>query len=107
MLRQAMIAILTNDRKLVAEISQKDNAVDRLHEAIKFYVVKVTRDSLDQPEANRAMEIMALSINLEHIGDILDKNLMELANKNANINCSFPMKAQWNWKRFTRSSSII
>ena len=81
MLRQAMIAILTNDRKLVAEISQKDNAVDRLHEAIKFYVVKVTRDSLDEPEANRAMEIMALSINLEHIGDILDKNLMELANK--------------------------
>ncbi len=81
MLRQSMTAILTNDRKLVAEVSQKDNAVDRLHEAIKFYVVKVTRDSLDEPEGRRAMEIMALSINLEHIGDIIDKNLMELANK--------------------------
>lgn len=81
MLRQAMTAMLTNDRKLVAEVSQKDNAVDRLHEAIKFYVVKVTRDSMDEPEGHRAMEIMALSINLEHIGDIIDKNLMELANK--------------------------
>lgn len=81
MLRQAMIAILTNDRQLVTEVTQQDNAVDRLHEAIKFYVVKVTRDSLDEPEGSRAMEIMALSINLEHIGDIIDKNLMELANK--------------------------
>ena len=76
-----MTAILTNDRKLVVEICRQDNAVDRLHEAIKFYVVKVTSDSLDAPEGNRAMEIMALSINLEHIGDIIDKNLMELANK--------------------------
>lgn len=25
------------------------------------------------------MEILSLSINLEHIGDIIDKNLMELA----------------------------
>jgi phosphate:Na+ symporter len=81
MLRQAMVALLNNDRKLVTEITQRDNVVDRLHEAIKLYVVKVTRGSLDDMEGRRAMEIMALSINLEHIGDIIDKNLMELANK--------------------------
>lgn len=81
MLQQTMTAILTNDRKLVAEVCQKDDAVDRLHEAIKLYVVKVTRDSLDDVEGRRAMEILSLAINLEHIGDIIDKNLMELANK--------------------------
>ena len=81
MLRRAMTALLTNDRKLVAEVTQQDNVVDRLHEAIKLYVVKVTRGSLDELEGRRAMEIMSLSINLEHIGDIIDKNLMELANK--------------------------
>jgi phosphate:Na+ symporter len=81
MLRQGMTALMTNDRKLVAEVSQRDNEVDRLHEAIKLYVVKLTRDSLDEIEGRRAMEIMTLSINLEHIGDIIDKNLMELANK--------------------------
>jgi phosphate:Na+ symporter len=81
MLRQAMTALLNNDRRLVTEVTQKDNIVDRLHEAIKLYVVKVTRGSLDDMEGRRAMEIMALSINLEHIGDIIDKNLMELANK--------------------------
>ncbi|NDU91886.1 MAG: Na/Pi cotransporter family protein [Ferrovum sp.] len=81
MLRQCMTALLTNDRKIVSEVTQQDNVVDRLHEAIKLYVVKVTRGSLDDMEGRRAMEIMALSINLEHIGDIVDKNLMELANK--------------------------
>ena len=40
MLRQAMTALMTNDRKLVAEVSRMDNIVDRLDEAIKLYVTK-------------------------------------------------------------------
>jgi phosphate:Na+ symporter len=81
MLQQTMDALMTKDRNLVSEISRNDNAVDRLHEAIKLYVVKLTRDSLDEREGRRAMEIIAFVINMEHIGDIIDKNLMELAAK--------------------------
>jgi len=58
-----------------------DNAVDKLHEAIKLYVTQITRESLDESDGRRAMEIIAFDINLEHIGDIIDKNLMELAAK--------------------------
>ncbi len=81
MLRQAMTALMNNDRKLAAEVSRMDNVVDRLDEAIKLYVTKVTRESLDDRDGRRAMEIIAFAINLEHIGDIIDKNLMELAVK--------------------------
>jgi phosphate:Na+ symporter len=81
MLRQAMPALMSNDRKLAAEVSRMDNIVDRLDEAIKLYVTKVTRESLDDRDGRRAMEIIAFAINLEHIGDIIDKNLMELAGK--------------------------
>jgi phosphate:Na+ symporter len=81
MLRKAMIALMTNDRKLAAEVSRLDNIVDRLDEAIKLYVTKMTRESLDDRDGRRAMEIISFSINLEHIGDIIDKNLMELAVK--------------------------
>jgi phosphate:Na+ symporter len=81
MLRETMIALITDDRKLVSTIERMDNTVDKLHEAIKLYVTKVTRESLDDREASRAMEIIAFAINLEHIGDIIDKNLMELAAK--------------------------
>jgi phosphate:Na+ symporter len=81
MLWKAMTALMTNDRKLAAEVSRMDNIVDRLDEAIKLYVTKVTRESLDDRDGRRAMEIISFSINLEHIGDIIDKNLMELALK--------------------------
>ncbi len=81
MLRQVMRALLTGDRALVAEVSRMDNTVDRLDEAIKLYVTRLTCDSLDDREGKRAMEIISFTINLEHIGDIIDKNLSELAGK--------------------------
>jgi phosphate:Na+ symporter len=81
MLRQAMTALMTDDRRLVAEISRTDNTVDKLDEAVKLYVTRLTRESLDERDGHRAMEIISFSINLEHIGDIIDKNLMELAQK--------------------------
>lgn len=81
MLRKVMAALSTNDRALVDEVSKTDNSVDRLDEAIKLYVTKLTRGSLDENEGRRAMEIISFAINLEHIGDIIDKNLSELATK--------------------------
>jgi phosphate:Na+ symporter len=81
MLRNVMTALMTNDRDLVAQVSRTDNAVDRLDEAIKLYVTKLTRGSLDEREGRRAMEIISFAINLEHMGDIIDKNLSELAAK--------------------------
>ena len=81
MLLQGMTALMTDDRRLVAEVSRMDNAVDKLDEAVKLYVTRLTRESLDERDGHRAMEIIAFSINLEHIGDIIDKNLMELAQK--------------------------
>ena len=81
MLQKVMTALETNNRALVAEVSRMDDSVDRLDEAIKLYVTKLTRGSLDDREGRRAMEIISFSINLEHIGDIIDKNLSELAAK--------------------------
>ena len=81
MLRKVMAAMMNNDRSLVDQVSRMDNSVDSLDEAIKLYVTKLTRGSLDEHEGHRAMEIISFTINLEHIGDIIDKNLNELAAK--------------------------
>jgi phosphate:Na+ symporter len=81
MLTKVMTAIMANDRKLAGEVSKADNIVDRLTEAIKLYIAKLTRGSLDEREGRRAMEIVSFAINLEHIGDIIDKSLCELAVK--------------------------
>jgi phosphate:Na+ symporter len=81
MLRKVMTAMMTGDRALVDQVSKMDNGVDGLDEAIKLYITKLTRGSLDEREGKRAMEIISFAINLEHIGDIIDKNLSELATK--------------------------
>jgi phosphate:Na+ symporter len=81
MLRDVMAALMNNDRALVSKVSRLDNVVDRLNEAIKLYITKLTREALDEREGHRAMEIVSFIINLEHIGDIIDKNLSELAAK--------------------------
>jgi phosphate:Na+ symporter len=81
MLRNVMAAMMTNDRALVDQVSRMDNIVDGLDEAVKLYITKLTRGSLDEREDRRAMEIISFAINLEHIGDIIDKNLSELATK--------------------------
>ncbi|WP_319798792.1 Na/Pi cotransporter family protein [Nitrobacter sp.] len=81
MLRKVMDAMMTNDKSLVDQVSRMDDSVDGLDEAIKLYLTKLTRGSLDEREGHRAMEIIAFAINLEHIGDIVDKNLSELATK--------------------------
>ena len=89
MLSRVMTAIMANDRKLASEISKADNAVDRLTEAIKLYIAKLTRGSLDEREGRRAMEIVSFAINLEHIGDIIDKSLCELAVKKSKRHLQF------------------
>jgi phosphate:Na+ symporter len=89
MLRRTMTALMTNDRKLVAEICRMDDAVDRLDEAVKLYLTKLTRESLPERDGRRAMEIISFSINLEHVGDIIDKNLMEAASKKIKHNIIF------------------
>ncbi len=89
MLRGTLEVFQTDDRKRVAEISRLDNVVDRLHSAIKLYLMKVSQEMLDEDSSRRYSEILALDINLEHIGDIIEKNLMELAAKKIKRGLSF------------------
>lgn len=81
MLRQTIDVLERNDAKAVKVIEAADNAVDQLYEAIKLYLVQVSRNELGEEDGRRYVEILTFTTNLEHIGDIIDKNLMELAAK--------------------------
>ena len=81
MLRQALVVFEKSDPKLVKEVEKSDNAVDELHEAIKLYLVKASKAEMTDEESQRYVEIITFTTNLEHVGDIIDKNLMELAAK--------------------------
>jgi phosphate:Na+ symporter len=81
MLRDALVVFEKSDAHLMKEVERTDNIVDSLHEAIKLYLVKVSTGELSDEESRRYVEILTFNTNLEHIGDIIDKNLMELAAK--------------------------
>jgi phosphate:Na+ symporter len=81
MLRQALVVFEKSDPKLMKEVEKSDNAVDGLHEAIKLYLVNASMAEMSEEESRRYIEILTFTTNLEHVGDIVDKNLMELAGK--------------------------
>jgi phosphate:Na+ symporter len=81
MLRRSLAAIEGTDPKLVKEIERADDEVDALHEAIKLYLIRASKGGMSEEESRRYVEILTFTTNLEHIGDIIDKNLMELAAK--------------------------
>ena len=81
MLRQTIDVFERSDPKAVKAIEQADDSVDRLYEAIKLYLIQTSRTDLGEEESRRYVEILTFTTNLEHVGDIVDKNLMELAAK--------------------------
>ncbi|MBI1214712.1 MAG: Na/Pi cotransporter family protein [Alphaproteobacteria bacterium] len=81
MMRDTLEALRTNNAHLVQSIRDQELIVDGLYESIKNYLARLSSESLDKHEGKRYMQILTFSTNLEHIGDIIDKNLMEMAAK--------------------------
>lgn len=81
MLRGSQAAFHEDDRGKVNEISRMDDTVDRLYGAIQRYLGAISNETLEPSEAQRVSEILVPVINLEHIGDIVDNNLMDIAAK--------------------------
>ncbi|HKR46829.1 MAG TPA: Na/Pi cotransporter family protein [Paraburkholderia sp.] len=89
MLRESVPVLLANDRRAVSDIASRDDTVDVLHDAIKRYVTELTREPLSEEDRRWASDIMTAVINLEHIGDIIDRNLLEIAQKKIKLQLSF------------------
>jgi len=83
MLRGALDALRTGDRRRAGEISRMGRSVDRLGSAIRNYLADLGNEQPldDEQEGARAQEILAAVINLEHASNIIGSSLMELAVK--------------------------
>jgi len=82
MLRTFLLALQNDDRKLLRQLAEMDDTVDSLHNAVKLHLTAISRQGgLTDTDARRCSDMLAFTINLEHIGDILDKSLREIAAK--------------------------
>ncbi|MFK8036406.1 MAG: Na/Pi cotransporter family protein [Hyphomicrobiales bacterium] len=89
MMRHSLPILVEGDDDLRKEVVEMDDDVDRLFYAIKIYIATVMREELSEEETQRAMDLLSFTANMEHIGDIVDGSLMELAAKKINLGAQF------------------
>ena len=100
MLRRSLGVIGAPDTRSIKELEKTDDQVDRLHEAIKLYLIRASKTDMTDDESRRYVEILTFNTNLEHIGDIVDKNLMELAAKKLKKRVAFSAEGQLELQKF-------
>jgi phosphate:Na+ symporter len=83
---EAMLAGLAEglahgDRRRIIEARRLDDVLDRLNAAIRGYLVGLDNDVMNEADHRRATEILTFATNMEHAGDVVDRNLLVIAGR--------------------------
>jgi phosphate:Na+ symporter len=81
MLRDAMVVLRTDNQELLEDVERRDDQLDYLDREIKLFIARLGRETMSADIAQKEIALISFIGNLENIGDIIDKNLMELARK--------------------------
>ena len=84
MLLGALNVIKHNDRKLGQALREMDDTVDELYTDIKYYLTKISREALGENEARRWTDIISFTINMEQIGDTIERVIQDIEDKKIN-----------------------
>ena len=89
MLRGILPVIRRKDLELARQLRQLDDTVDELYSAIKFYLTQISREALSERESRRWTDIVSFTINMEQIGDIIERVLLDVEDKKIRKGRSF------------------
>lgn len=89
MTRDTLESFRINNPRLVQDIREKEKNADSLYESIKLYLSRLSIKDFSEKEMQKYTMILVFSTNLEHVGDIIDKSLMNLAMKKIRNQDSF------------------
>lgn len=81
MLRGVLDVIKSNDQALAQSLQKMDDAVDALCSDIKYYLTKISREAMSEKEGRRWTAIITFTINMEQIGDIVERVLEDIESK--------------------------
>jgi len=71
------------NREAIRALQARDDEINAIHTDIKLYIAEVNRRVLSEEEAKAGVELADVAINLEHIGDLISKTLLPLAEERA------------------------
>lgn len=83
-----------NDLSIVDKIRNMDEKVDFLYKNLKTYLVKITQETMNDTEGKRHFQILTFATNIEHVGDIIDRNLLPLAEKKIRDKVNFSVEGK-------------
>ena len=89
MLMRASDAFEKDDLAKLKEIPSLEKRVDSLQQEVKIYLSKLGREGLSEENGRRSIVIIDYAINLEHIGDIIEKGLLPQVTKKASLGLKF------------------
>ncbi|PXW93410.1 phosphate:Na+ symporter [Sphaerotilus hippei] len=89
MLRGILPVIRHNDLERAEQLRRMDDVVDSLYTAIKLYLTQISRNALSERESRRWTEIVSFTINMEQIGDIIERVLQDIEDKKIRKNRRF------------------
>ena len=89
MLRGMLTVIRNNDLALAEKLRTMDDTVDELYTAIKLYLTQISREALSERESRRWSDVVSFTINMEQIGDIIERILQDVEDKKVRKNRSF------------------
>lgn len=89
MLDNLLRVLRNNDARLATATCRIDNEVDDLYTAIKLYLTRISTEALDENDGQRWTEIISLTINLEHAGDLIERMLLDAKDKKIAHNLQF------------------
>jgi phosphate:Na+ symporter len=87
---RGMIAVLqSNDRDRAERVRKMDDVVDELYTAVKLYLTQIPRGALDERESRRWADIVSFTINLEQVGDIIERIIADIEDRKIDKGRSF------------------
>ena len=89
MLRGTLKVLQSNDRDLAQRLRKMDDVVDELYTAVKLYLTQVPRGALDDRESRRWADIVSFTINLEQVGDIIERIVADIEERKIDKAYSF------------------
>ncbi len=81
MLRGIVPVLRSNDLALAEQLRQMDDTVDQLYTSIKLYLTQISRTALSERESRRWTDVVSFTINMEQIGDIIERVLQDIEDK--------------------------
>ncbi|WBY03453.1 Na/Pi cotransporter family protein [Ramlibacter tataouinensis] len=89
MLQGMLQVVKTDDLRLAQDLRKLDDTVDELYSAIKYYLTKISREELGEEESRRWTDIASFTINMEQIGDTVERILIDIEDKKIRKGRSF------------------